>query len=172
MRQQADAERIRRLAAELGRVVASGTKMYLTGGATAVLEGWRQSTVDVDVRFDPDSDEALRRIAALKEELTLNIELASPLDFLPELPGWKERCRFRFRSGNLEVFDFDLYSQALSKLERGFELDLEDVRSMVLSGQIDPGRLRELFEEVEPELFRFPAVNPADLRRAVESLNS
>ena len=172
MREQADAERIRRLAAELGRVVPPGTKMYLTGGATAVLEGWRPSTVDVDVRFEPDSDEALRRISALKEELAVNVELASPLDFLPELPGWKERSRFRFREGNLEVFDFDLYSQALSKLERGFELDLEDVRNMVLSARIDPERLGELFQMVESELFRFPAVNPADLRRAVESLNS
>jgi hypothetical protein len=61
--------------------------MYLTGGATAVLEGWRASTVDIDVRFEPDSEEALRRIAALKEEIGVNVELASPLDFLPSLPG-------------------------------------------------------------------------------------
>jgi hypothetical protein len=52
--------------------------MYLTGGATAVLEGWRQSTVDVDVRFEPDSDAALRRLASLKEELSVNVELHSP----------------------------------------------------------------------------------------------
>src|SRR3954464_2971564 len=129
MRDRADAERVRRLAAELGRAVPAGTKMYLTGGATAVLEGWRESTVDIDVRFEPDSDAALRKIAALKEELAVNVELASPLDFLPELPGWRERSRFRFRERNLEVFDFDLYSQALSKLQRGFELDLEDVRA-------------------------------------------
>jgi Nucleotidyltransferase of unknown function (DUF6036) len=172
MRKPADAEQVRRLAVELGRVVSPGTKMYLTGGATAVLEGWRDSTVDIDVRFEPDSDTPLRRIAELKEKLTVNVELASPLDFLPELPGWRDRSRFRFREGNLEVFDFDLYSQALSKLERGFELDLEDVRSMVGSGQIDPEKLRELFKLVEPVLFRFPAVDPADLRRAVESLGS
>src|SRR3954467_988489 len=172
MRERADAERVRRLAAELGRAVPAGTKMYLTGGATAVLEGWRESTVDIDVRFEPDSDAALRKIAALKEELAVNVELASPLDFLPELPGWRERSRFRFRERNLEVFDFDLYSQALSKLQRGFELDLEDVHNMVLSGRIDPGRLRELFEIVEPELFRFPAVDPVGLRRAIESLSS
>jgi hypothetical protein len=97
--------------------------MYLTGGATAVLEGWRESTVDVDVRFEPDADAALGRIGEIKERLDVNVELASPLDFLPPLPGWRERSRFRFREGNLEVFDFDPYSQALSKLERGFELD-------------------------------------------------
>jgi hypothetical protein len=144
--------------------------MYLTGGATAVLEGWRPSTVDVDVRFEPDSDAALQQIAGLKERLQVNVELASPLDFLPPLEGWRERCRFRFRAGNLEVFDFDPYSQALSKLERGFELDLKDVAAMVDAGQVSRARLQELFEGIEPELFRFPAVDPAQLRQAVESL--
>jgi hypothetical protein len=144
--------------------------MYLTGGATAVLEGWRQSTVDVDVRFEPDSDAALRHLATLKEKLSVNVELASPLDFLPPLAGWQNRSRFRFREGNLEVFDFDAYSQALSKLERGFELDLKDVDAMVESGLVEPRRLLELFEGVEPELYRFPAVDPTGLRNAVESL--
>ena len=170
MREPADSERIRRLARELGRVVPPGTRMYLTGGATAVLEGWRESTVDIDVRFEPDADAALERIRDLKEELALNVELASPLDFLPPLPGWQERSRFRLREGNLEVFDFDPYSQALSKLERGFDLDLDDVRNMVDSGQVEPAKLHQLFDAIEPELFRFPAVDPASLRAAVESL--
>jgi len=170
MRSQADAERIRRLARALGRAVPSGTRMYLTGGATAVLEGWRDSTVDVDVRFEPDSDAALSRIRDLKEELEVNVELSSPLDFLPALDGWKERSRFRFREGNLEVFDFDLYSQALSKLERSFELDLEDVDHMVSSGQVDPQELLRLLEGIEAETFRFPAVDPKRLRATVESL--
>ena len=170
MREEADAERIRRLARELGRTVPSGTRMYLTGGATAVLEGWRDSTVDIDVRFEPDSDAALSRIRDLKEELEVNVELASPLDFLPALEGWRERSRFRFREGNLEVFDFDLYSQALSKLERSFELDLKDVDHMVSSGQVDPQELLRLLEGIEAEAFRFPAVDPKRLRAAVESL--
>jgi hypothetical protein len=170
VRAAADAERIRLLARELGRTVPPGTRMYLTGGATAVLEGWRASTVDIDVRFEPDSDAALSRISEIKERLSVNVELASPLDFLPALKGWQDRSRFRFREGSLEVFDFDLYSQALSKLERGFELDLIDVRSMVQAGAVEPAELLELFEGIEPELFRFPTVDPRSLRAAVESL--
>src|SRR5262249_1264202 len=108
----------------------------------------------------------------LKEELDVNVELASPLDFLPALPGWQDRSRFRFREGNLEVFDFDPYSQALSKLERGFELDQEDVRGMVEAELVKPDRLLELFGEIEPELYRFPAVDPKDLRAAIESLRA
>lgn len=170
MREAADADRIRRLARELGRSVSPGTRMYLTGGATAVLEGWRASTVDIDVRFEPDSDAALTRIRDLKNELSLNVELASPLDFLPPLPGWRERSRFRFTEGNLEVFDFDPYSQALSKLSRGFDLDLDDVQSMVRSGQVEPAKLLELFGAIESELFRFPAVDAPTLRAAVKLL--
>ena len=172
VRKAADAEQIKRLARELGQAVPAGTRMYLTGGATAVLEGWRESTVDIDVRFEPDSDAALSRISEIKERLSVNIELASPLDFLPALPGWQERSRFRFREGNLEVFDFDPYSQALSKLERGFELDLADVRSMVQAEQVEPGELLNMLEAVEAQLYRFPAVDPTGLRRAVESLTT
>ncbi len=150
-------------------MVPAGTRMYLTGGATAVLEGWRPMTVDIDVRFEPDADAALSHIAEVKERLSVNVELASPLDFLPPLPGWEERSRFRFREGNLDVFDFDPYSQALSKLERGFELDLADVRSMIESGQVEPARLAALFEQIESQLYRFPAVEPGILRKAVES---
>jgi hypothetical protein len=144
--------------------------MYLTGGATAVLEGWRESTVDIDVRFEPDSDAALTRIRDLKEEIDVNVELASPLDFLPPLPGWQDRSRFRFREGSLEVFDFDPYSQALSKVERGFELDLTDVKSMIDSGLVEPRKLLQLFGSIESELYRFPAVDPTRLRGAVEAL--
>ncbi|MGI9019670.1 MAG: DUF6036 family nucleotidyltransferase [Solirubrobacterales bacterium] len=169
MRDAANADRIRAMAAELGRVAPRGTRLYLTGGATAVFEGWRASTVDVDVRIEPESDAVLRRIAALKEELCLNIELASPIDFLPELPGWRERSRFRLREGSLEVFDFDPYSQALSKIERGFDLDLSDLRAMLAGGLVEPGRLRELHTAIEPELYRFPAVDPAALREKVEA---
>lgn len=168
MRHRADEARIRELAAELGRVAPERTRLYLTGGATAVLEGWRASTIDIDLMIEPESDEVMRGIAELKERLAVNVELASPLDFLPPLPEWRERSRSRFSAGSVEVFDFDLYSQALSKIERGFDLDLSDVDEMISRGLIDPQRLRELFASVEDELFRFPAIDPAGLREKVE----
>lgn len=170
MRDPADSERIRSLAAALGTVAPQGTRIYLTGGATAVMEGWRDSTLDVDILVEPESDEVLRSIAEVKEELGINVELASPLDFLPELPEWRERSRSRFREGNVTVYDFDFYSQALSKLERGFELDLADVDEMVRRALVAPGRLAELFAAIEPEIHRFPAVDPPTLREKVERL--
>jgi len=159
---------VRRLADEIGRIAPPGTRIYLVGGATAVLEGWRESTVDVDLRIEPESDQVMRRIPALKEELETNIEFASPADFIPELPGWRERSRFRFRTGSVEVFDYDLYSQALAKIERGFETDLTDVEAMVGRGLTEPPRLRELFDLIEPELFRFPAIDARAFREKLE----
>jgi hypothetical protein len=35
------------------------TRIYFTGGATAVLYGWRASTIDVDLKIVPDRDLAI-----------------------------------------------------------------------------------------------------------------
>jgi len=169
MRDLADAESVRALVRELGRAASAPTRLYLVGGATAVIEGWRASTVDVDVRIEPD-DELLAALPALKERLAVNVELASPADFLPELPGWRERSPYLLREGHLEVLHYDLYSQALAKLERGFAHDLIDVDAMISGGAVDPGKLLDLLEAIEDQLYRFPAVEPRELRRAVAAL--
>jgi hypothetical protein len=165
MRAPVDERRIRELAHRFGRVAHVRVRIYLTGGATAVLEGWRDSTIDVDLRFEPESDELLRAIPALKESLGVNIELASPPDFVPELPGWRERSPLVFRDGNVDVHHFDPYSQALSKVERGFTQDLEDVHELLQRGLVDSALLRELFDRIEPELYRYPAIDPPSFRR-------
>ena len=40
-------------------------RVYLVGGATAVIEGWRESTLDVDLQPGPDAEAALRAIPAI-----------------------------------------------------------------------------------------------------------
>ena len=172
VRRAVDAESVRRLLAEMGRATRVSTTLYLVGGGTAVLEGWRATTIDVDIRLEPESDDILRALPDLKNRLALNVELASPLDFLPELPGWRDRSLFVSQEGALTVRHFDLYSQALSKLERAFDQDLRDVAAMVDRHLVEPAELRRLFDAVEPVLFRFPAVDGAGLRRRVDDLAS
>lgn len=169
MRPPVDEPRLRELARRLGHIASGPTLVYLTGGATAVLEGWRASTIDVDVRFEPDADEMLRELPGLKETLQINIELASPPDFIPELPGWRERSPLVFREGRVEVRHFDFYSQALAKIERGFAQDLEDVAEMIERELVDPPRLRDLYDAIEPELFRYPAIDPDVFRKKVSA---
>lgn len=169
MRPPVDEQRLRALARELGRIAPTPVRIYLTGGSTAVLEGWRDTTIDVDLRFEPEADELLRALPALKERLGVNVELASPPDFIPELPGWRERSPLVFREGRVAVHHFDLYSQALSKIERGFEQDLADVRTMIARRLVEPTRLRGLYAAIEPELYRYPAIDPPAFRQKLDA---
>jgi hypothetical protein len=151
----------------LGREAAEDGRAYLTGGATAVLIGWRESTIDVDLLLVPEDERALRAVPRLKDELAINVELASPLDFIPVPPGWEERSVFVAREGRLSFHHFDPYAQALAKLERAHSQDLDDVRELVDRRLVDPARALEHFELIEPELYRYPAVDPESFRRRV-----
>ena len=75
------------------------------------------------------------------------------------------------REGKLGFHHFDPYSQALSKLERGHERDLRDVRAMLDRGLIEQQRLEVLFDEIEPQLYRFPAIDPPSFRLRVETVS-
>lgn len=161
-------ERLQRFMVELAKAVRRPVDVYFTGGVTAIMHGWRDSTIDIDLTMVPESDELLRALPRLKESLSINIELAAPDHFIPAVPGWRERSTFIAREGAVSFFHYDLYAQALSKIERGHEQDLRDVRRMLDDGHVDRGQLLERFAQIEPELYRFPAIDPASFRRAVE----
>jgi hypothetical protein len=152
----------------LASAAREDTVCYLIGGGTAVLLGWRESTVDVDIRLEPESAELLRELVKLKDELRINVELASPADFIPLPEGWRERSPFVAQEGKIVFRHFDPLSQALAKLERDHARDRGDVEAMIESGLVERRRLREAFDEIEPELFRFPAIDPRRFRARVE----
>jgi hypothetical protein len=168
MRRLAEAERIQKFMRALGAAARDEARVYFTGGASAVLLGWRATTVDVDLAIVPDRDELLRALPALKIDLALNIELASPADFIPELPGWEDRSVFILREGKVGFYHFDFHAQALAKIERGHTQDLADVDEMLNRGLVEPRTLRRLFEEIVTRLHRFPAVDPNSFRRALD----
>ena len=91
MRAVADTVIIRRFMNALAQTTTTPVQVYFTGGATAVLIGWRTSTIDVDIHLIPDDDRLLRGISRLKDDLQINVELACPAHFIPELPGWQDR---------------------------------------------------------------------------------
>lgn len=170
MRELADASRIERFMSELGRAVEVDGHVYLTGGATAVLHGWRATTIDVNLKLIPDRNEILREIPRLKEALNINVELAAPSDFIPLPDGWEERSPLIRREGRLLFHHFDPVAQALSKAERGHDQDIRDIHEMIATGLVDPADALAQFETIEPELYRFPAIDPASFRKAVNDL--
>ena len=150
-----------------GRRTQIETRVYFSGGSTAVLHGWRDTTLDIDLRFEPEPDELYRAIPEIKEQLQLNIELAAPSDFIPELPAWRDRCQFVAREGTISFYNYDPYSQALSKIERSHEQDLKDVGSMFEHGLIKAKTLVSLFEQIQPMLYKYPAIDPVQFSKAL-----
>jgi hypothetical protein len=168
MRLEAEATTIRRLMEELGRAATSPGDIYLVGGATAVLIGWRSQTVDVDLKLDPEPGGVFSAIRRLKDELALNVELAAPDQFIPPLPGWRERSPYIATFGLVRFFHYDLYAQALAKIERGHTQDVADVRHLLTSGLVDGAELRRLFSAIEPQVERYPAIDVDAFRAKVD----
>ncbi len=167
MRAPVDREKLERLLSELGRRARGPGRVYLTGGASALLEGWRRSTVDVDLKLDPEPAGIFEAIAELKEELELNVELASPDQFVPPVPGWRERSPAIARHGVVDFHHFDFQSQALAKLARGHERDRSDVRAMLERGLVTGSDLLAALEQIEPALVRYPALDAVAFVRRV-----
>ncbi|HVR39344.1 MAG TPA: DUF6036 family nucleotidyltransferase [Thermoanaerobaculia bacterium] len=168
MRERLTEPRLREFMRALAREATAEGRVYITGGASAVVLGWRESTLDVDLQIVPESGALFSAIPRLKESFHVNVELASPSDFIPPLPGWRDRSPFITREGKLSFHHYDFYSQALAKIERGHELDHLDVQNMINSGLVERDRLLSFFEQIEPELNRYPAIHPPAFRVALE----
>jgi hypothetical protein len=107
MREEVNAQRIELFMKKLGNAARQAARVYLVGGSTAVLLGWRQSTIDVDIKLVPEANSILMAV--------------------PEL---------------------------------------------FASRLIKPDRLIQLFSDIEPQLYRYPAIDPPSFRRAVEKVVS
>lgn len=170
MRELATRERIEAFLSALAREATSDTDVFLVGGTSAVLAGWRDATIDIDLVMRPESDSMLRAIPELKERLAMNVELASPDHFIPVPAGWEARSPIITRIGRVTFHHYDLVAQALAKIERGHGRDLDDVKHMVDRGLITGQQVREMFARIEPDLYRYPAIDPPSFRHAVDTM--
>ncbi len=168
MRQLADGDRIREFLRALGPEAERETRLYLTGGATAVLYGWRPHTIDLDIKLVPEDEGLLRAFPRIAETVGINVERACPGDYLPELEGWEDRSPLLAREGRLACHHYDPCAQALAKIARGHAQDLADLKAMLSRGLVTPPGLREHFRRIEPRLHLFPAINAAWLRLWLE----
>jgi len=170
MREPLTAESLEVFIKALATASKTASRVYLVGGASAVLLGWRTATIDIDLKIIPETDELLRSLPKLKEQLHVNIELASPADFIPELPGWQDRSRFIRQEGKLSFYHYDFYAQVLAKIERRHDKDLTDVKEFIERGLVQPRRLLELFSSIEDQIHRYPELDAGTFRAAVEQI--
>jgi hypothetical protein len=155
---------------ELARTAPRGEsfRVYLVGGGTAVLSGWRSSTIDADLYAE--RDEVFQDIQGIKERLNLNIEFARPEDFVPPLSESGQRHRFITRVGGVDFYHYDPYAQVLSKVVRGFRKDLLDARQLVASGWVDAARFQQLVEAIPDSAYaRYPNLSRESVLDAVRT---
>jgi hypothetical protein len=153
---------------ELATKAKGPGKVYFTGGATALLLGLREQTIDIDLKLEPEPAGVFEAIADLKNRLDLNIELASPDDFIPAPKDWQERSVPIASIGQLHYFHYDFTMQALAKLERGHDQDLQDVGRLMQHGHVTTDGIRRTFAEIEPAMIRYPAIEPTLFRQKVD----
>lgn len=148
MRQSVGQQEIEQFLVQIGRTRRAG-RLYLVGGAALVHRGIRPGrTLDIDIQITVDPANLADQIAQLKQRLNMNIEFASPGDFMPLPTQWEARSQFIKRYGQVDVFYFDWYSLALSKTQRASQQDIIDAQLLARQGFIDVAELDRLYQDV------------------------
>jgi hypothetical protein len=154
MRPNVDRQCIERFLTELGRHFRQTGRLYLVGGAALVHAGIRPgiSATTQDIDIEVASGDMYQTINQLKQQLQINVEFASPGDFIPLPRNWQNLSRYAGRYGSIDVFYFDFYSIALSKFNRGNSRDLQDVALLLQKQAITLQELDSAAQEVAAQM--------------------
>jgi hypothetical protein len=152
VRNYAERSRIDQFLRVLGRRLRLPVRLYLVGGSIVVDMGLREATLDVDYVAQSDSPEALaeleQTIPILKNELQVNVEPASPADFLPVPANVLARGKYVRTYGNVSVYYYDLSTTIISKVARGTERDLDDAAALIQSGAVSWEDVDQTWREI------------------------
>lgn len=161
MRQRVTRVEIEQFLKDIGKNVHQPGRLYLAGGAALVHMGVRSgSTLDIDVAIEADDeDELVTAIRRIVQQRQINVEFASPGDFIPLPSQWAAQAKYVGRYGSVDVFYFDFYSLALSKISRGSDRDLIDVKLLIQHKLITLDELDTAFQEILPRMGRRPYIN-------------
>jgi hypothetical protein len=163
-----DAQGLHTFLQRLGHCYRHTGELYLVGGSSLLLVAAKTSTFDIDIKFEVPPEHQTAFIRCLRQvgrELGVPVEQASPDQFIPMPSGYAERRRFVGRFGNLDVFHFDFYAVALSKLHRGNDKDFADVISMTQQGLIKLAALEGYFQEILPRYEDLLSADPDSFQR-------
>lgn len=143
-------EALREFFKRLGEDLPQRARFYLLGGSALCLLGSVRETLDVDYQIENPTLQIADVMKRLAAELQLDLESVLLAEFIHLPPNVETRHRLFGKFGNMEVYIFDLYSIALSKIARGFESDLDDVEFLLRKNFIGWDELEGYFNTVLP----------------------
>lgn len=157
-------QRLREFLDIVGDRAGASAVLILLGGSGLSLLGNRRPTLDLDFdgeEFDGGEFRALlEQVAA---ELHIELEAVPLHRFIPLPPGADNRHVPIGTFGNLRAFVFDPYSIALSKLDRGFDSDIEDVVFLLRQGFVTLGVLDSMIVDTTGSAAEYD-LNPDQMR--------
>jgi len=132
----------------LGRRYPNKATLNLLGGSAMMLLGSTRDTLDIDyVGDDIQKDDFQIVLEETANELELETEPV-PIDrFIPLPEGNEQRKIFIGQYGNVHVYVIDPYSIALSKIDRGFDADVEDIIFLIKHNQINIEQLEKILHD-------------------------
>ena len=148
MPENMDNTQIQSILQTMGERIPTPSRLTLIGGGALALLGSPRLTIDLDFIGDDLSPSPLdKAIMQVAKDLNIYAEPVPLERFIPLPAGSSERAIFIGKFGNLEVYVADPYSIAFSKLERGFDTDLEDIVFLVQRGFIELVELERMTEQ-------------------------
>ena len=138
-----EVERIQAFLTALGARYPHPAQLYLLGGSALCLLGSSRPTLDIDyVGDDLKKNDLQKAMDELAREMGLDVEAVPIEKFIPlSVARHKNNIRVG-KFGKIDVYILDPYSIALSKTDRGFDTDLDDIVFLIQRGLVD-------FEELE-----------------------
>ena len=140
----------------LGERVPPASRLVLVGGSALALLGSPRLTIDIDFLGDDIHPSELHQtIMQVAKELKIFVEPVH-IERLIHLPkGSAERSIYIGQFGNLEIYVADPYSIALSKLDRGFDTDLDDIVFLIQHDHITLEELERITQDALPQAGKF-----------------
>jgi hypothetical protein len=141
-------EQIRSILELLGERIQVPARLFLVGGGALALLGSPRLTIDIDFIGDDVSPSTVdKAIIQTAKELHIYVEAVALERFIPMPAGSQDRAIHIGQFGNLEVYVADPYSIALSKLDRGFDTDIDDIIFLIQHGYIELAELKHVMDE-------------------------
>ena len=160
-------EEIRSFLIRLGQQYPKPTNLYLLGGSALCYLGSPRRTIDIDIAVDISSKKLIDKISAVADELHVEVEIIPIDEFIPMPSNSTARHQVLEKFGDIDVYIFDPYSIALSKLARGFDTDIQDILFLLGQGLIEFDILVKFVEEAKPAAWDYD-IDPDDLTTHLE----
>lgn len=172
MRAPADRDRLERFLTALGQSLRSPIRLYLVGDAVMVDLGVRQATLDIAYTAQADDVQALadleRQLPRLKDQLDVNVEPASPADFMPVPRNALGASRYMRQYGPVALYHCHYPSIVLSKVARSAERDLADVELLVREGLVSWADVEAAWAEVRTRETGWLRHTPTEVERRLD----